>query len=485
MADSDQALKILIQFIADTQGADAAADALNKLNAATTDANSEMGVIVVTADDVKKALADTGDKTDEAGKKTEESGHHSANARLKHMALHHAIAELNKVVPGLGSSMMMLSHGMDHAGDAAGGLGGKMSAAVTSVGPLIVVLLSIQAVTQYWELYKEKLKEVAAELSALSKQTQEDVATMVKAMGELDAAMHPKKKTLADADDDAMKAKLRSTENMVARQRELNRVEEEKEEKAAATPADKEKVKEKFALLDKELSDWAEKSKAAIEGATSATMDAQTKKLHDDASRLAKSPEERAAFQQAQGLDKFSIDTQKQIDEAKKSQAMSAVGTLGASLALPNAAAELEKTLKEHREEGTKKLHEIREKVEEKAKTASEIAEKRDPISEQAKVDTENAVDHVETNRQVAKARGQKYVEPPVAGFSHDSELAAYRQKLAEGQRHYQTLLKESQAAADQHNRNFIQLAEEARRQKEENKKIWQIISSGGFKNAQ
>ncbi|MDR3460132.1 MAG: hypothetical protein P4N60_22115 [Verrucomicrobiae bacterium] len=65
--------------------------------------NKEMGVVVVTQEDVNKALGASADKTKESDKATE---HHTESAR----EMHHAFHALNEIVPGLGSALRIAFH---------------------------------------------------------------------------------------------------------------------------------------------------------------------------------------------------------------------------------------------------------------------------------------------------------------------------------------------------------------------------------------
>lgn len=75
MADESRSVEILIDFIAKTQGADAAAQAMTKLKAETGDSSHEMHK-------------------------------HTGEAR----EMHHAFHELNRIIPGLGNAMKAAFH---------------------------------------------------------------------------------------------------------------------------------------------------------------------------------------------------------------------------------------------------------------------------------------------------------------------------------------------------------------------------------------
>jgi hypothetical protein len=468
MNDSQSIVQILIKFgLLDAQNADTALQKLQLLDDAQKDLATEMGVVNVTQDDVMNAFQKATDTVAAEGDELNKTGGHASNARLKHMALHHAIAELNKVVPGLGTTLTMLQRGMQGVGESADGLSGKMSALLTSVGPLIVAMLAIQAVTVYWDLYKEKLKEVAAEQEATSKSVDDSLRKMVRSLKALDDATHPKKKNEAQKDEklledekqrieDAAKEKgaydkKSETDQLkaIADQRKENKKAEKAELGIATSPEERAATTEKFSAIDdqlqskseaikkafedkaKALEDWKLGELARASNEMTAFMQQQTEKLKSDATKEASGPEERAAFRAEQGIDKFSEDTKAAIKNAKRSQILSAIGTLGASsLMIPDAAAELEKSLHDHREAGRKKREDINGKVAEKEATASELAASREGVSTGADKATHDA--------------GQSSKLHRIESGAPSPEVISARNALNAGWAQAQSLMKES-----------------------------------------
>ena len=194
MADNDNSVRILIEFIEKTQGADAAQAAMVKLKEETAKGTEVIGENVEANKKVSEAV--------------EHTGHSAGNARLEHMALHHAFTELNKVSPGLGTSMMFLARGMHMGEEAAKGFAEgtneakvAMEGAMATVLPLIAVMLTIQTITTYWDLYSESVKAAAEEQEKAMKKIQDSSHEAFNAVKELEELLHPKEKTVAEKDE--------------------------------------------------------------------------------------------------------------------------------------------------------------------------------------------------------------------------------------------------------------------------------------------
>ena len=93
---------------------------------------------------------------------TEESGQSAMHSMESHRALHMALNKLNEIVPGLGTVTNLAAMGFR------GMAGAELTAAeatdvlISSMGPLAILLLSIQAAIEYWHLYEKAAKDAAA-----------------------------------------------------------------------------------------------------------------------------------------------------------------------------------------------------------------------------------------------------------------------------------------------------------------------------------
>ena len=402
MSDAnDQAVKILIQFIADTQGAEAAAKAMDKLGEASKD----------------------------SGKKVEEGGKQVASSTGQHRAFRQILGEINRILPGAGHALHLVSEAYIEAGAASetGAVGvtefnAALSELLVTLGPLIIAMLGIEAVMKYWEMYKDKVKEAADAQDEASKRIQESVKETLKAVQELDAAMHPKTQTIAEHDEEQLKDKEHAIDLAAKRQKEINKANEDKALEKAQTPEDKKKIRDSFETLDKELDDWVEKSKAAVESGMAATMTRQLAIIQEQEQKL-----------------------------------------------IAQSAAEFKER---GTPEGKAAYDETQAKLTALGEQAKALREKLDPLNNQAGEDTATAESNVGTHKLVSKISGQKYDEPLVQGFNHDSEIASLQQKLREGQQHYQELARQANAAAEAHKANTGILIDMAKQQMETNRQV-------------
>lgn len=400
MANStDTSLDILIRTIADATGVELTDEKFKELKETVQKASNEMGVITLNAKDVDDILkktsttaGETADKTKELGEEVEKGGKSAVSSRLQHQALHGVFHELNKVVPGLGSALGMLMRQMHATGHAAHeasvatkeaavgaeavgtasaaavpgvvAFGASLEAALAPLLPFIAIMLAVEEGVQLWDSYKEHAKEAAEANAEACKKIQESTREAKKAVDELQEAMHPKEKNTAEKDEDYLKQQLENMELVAKRQRDLNKANEEKELAGAGSQEEKQKIREKYALLDKQLEDWRAKQEAAIEGAVAHGMENQLKKLAEEEEKTRK---------------KMGTDYQE--------------GLRNGDWSFYNRdKAELEKNAKE----------------------ASEIREKLDPLNEKARSDSHKAEYESETNRQAFATRGVRYNKPGV-----------------------------------------------------------------------
>ncbi len=358
---------------------EAAKDGATELNAAVREyaeavkaAKSEMesGGGAFIPDNLAGKLKETGAAMDEAGGK-------AGNSAGKHLALRRIMGELNRISPGLGEAMHLLSEAYLEAGEAAeggavgvAGFTAALDALLVSLGPLIIAMLSIEAVMQYWDMYKDKVKAAQEAQTEACKKMVEDTHAARKAVEELNEAMHPKEHNTAETDEKNLARQKQDLENNYNRQKELNKAQEEKEQAGARSGEEKEQIRARFEQLDKQLEDWRDKQKAAIEGAMAQTMEGQLKQLKEEGDRLI----------------------------AKRTEARKS----GDTATYDSTTGDLEKN----------------------TAAAKAIREKLDNLNDEQSADATNAAFNSETNRQVAAAKGQKYVAP-AAGYSMPNPDAA------------------------------------------------------------
>lgn len=252
MAGSDDnVLKLLIEFGLNDAQAQQALNRINELKDSTADAGKEM--------------ENVSEKADEEGKQLEATGEHAGNSKLKHMALHHAMSELNKISPGLGTSMMFLSRGYMQAGEAAKGAAAgtkefqlALEGAMATILPLLAIMLTIQTISTYWDIYKEKVKAAAEAQTEAMKQIEEATEKALKAQQELNEATHPTS-SLLKQDEERLKKQEESLEKQVKLMRE-----------GAKTPEEKARVEEYY-----------EKQKASLQIQTASWMEAQLKHFNE------------------------------------------------------------------------------------------------------------------------------------------------------------------------------------------------------------
>lgn len=368
---ADQEFKLLITGDASSavQATEQAGKATKELKEDTGDLNSQMGVVNVTTDDVDKALSKAGETSEEAGEKVEQAGEKAGASGEKHRALRGILNELNRVSPGLGHAMELLTSAYTEAGVAAeGGAVGvaefkvALQEMLVTLGPLIIAMLSVEAVMTYWDMYKEKVESAAKAQEAASERIVESTKAALEAVQALDEAMHPKEKNMAGKDEQDLKRQQEELQNGYNRQRELNKANEEKELQEAASPEEKEAIKKRFEMLDAQLNDWRDKQKAAIEGAMVATMEKQ--------------------------LADLSAANDKLINKAKPEYQMGLeTGDMG-------------------------RYNKTRDELKKNADEGKAIREHLDELTEQHEADAGNAAFNSETNQQVFGVKGQKYVAP-------------------------------------------------------------------------
>ncbi len=326
MADDQKTLDILIRTKAELAGAKSLEQSLEqsigkakalgnlpeveKLSAQLTTVRGAMkaatdasGELAAEEKDLSASMEHLPDSLKNVGKGSEQAGHFAASARMEHMALHHAFRELDKICPGLGSSLDMMSRGMHavEAGEEGAAVGaveakGAFESMMATILPLLAVMLTIQAITEYWDLYKESVEAAAKAQEEAMKRIQESTHAALKAVEELNEAMHPKAHTTAEKDEEQLKKTIEVIKEQHDRQKELNKANEDRELGTATTPEQKAAVKSKYAEMNESLDSFTKDQIASAQAAMAQTIKGQIAAI--DATVSAKTKAESEQFRE-------------------------------------------------------------------------------------------------------------------------------------------------------------------------------------------
>jgi hypothetical protein len=208
-------------------------------------------------------------------------------------AFHTVLGELNRLIPGLGHALHPVAEAYIESGHAAeAGAEGTVTftealgGLLETLGPIIAIGLAIEAISKYWDMYKESAEAAAKAQEEATKRIVDSTKEALKAVQELNAELNPKSKTLAEHDDEKLKHQLEQLDELAAREKALNTANKENALAAATTPEQKKAVETHFAELDKALEVWKEKQKAVIEGAVADAMNMQIGDMKDKVANL-------------------------------------------------------------------------------------------------------------------------------------------------------------------------------------------------------
>jgi len=233
MADADQSYKIQVIFELLQQG---------KIEEAKT-AISQLG----------ERAADTSKASENLGRKLDDAGEHASHAAGKQQVLSSILAELNRLLPGSGHALNLVAEAYIEAGTSAeAGVTGveafnaALGELLITLGPLIIVMLSIEAASTYWDLYKEKAAGAAAAVADSLKQIDDSLRTTLKLQADLNDAMYGKDDPIKRIHEAAQQAEA-ERKARYANDRDQLEFEEQNELATASTPAEKEAIKNKYA----------------------------------------------------------------------------------------------------------------------------------------------------------------------------------------------------------------------------------------------
>lgn len=272
------------------------------------------------------------EKQAEAAKKMGESAKMSG---IEHRALHSALDKLNELIPGLGSTIALLTHGYMEAGEAAEGATAANEGFLMSLGPLAILVLSIQAVVKYVEIFKEKSEEAQKAQTELwkandeaSRKALESMEEYVKALAKARGADDDYRAGLTQ-DNAVLEAQIGVQKNIL-KSLEANELAQAKSEEA------KHFIKQKYADLDANLDTKSNEGKIknaqqAIERIKSDEKEKLSAKEGLEDQRNLASREYGASDRRARMYDKQIEDLQSEIVkmEEEKRRLTTNIGNMG------------------------------------------------------------------------------------------------------------------------------------------------------------
>jgi hypothetical protein len=294
-----------------------------------------------------------GDLTSKLGENKEMAG----SARLEHMALHKVFHELNKIAPGSGMAVMVLTRALEHAartskesavaaapaavgfeaeGAAAAaatpevaGFGVALWDALAPLLPFVALMLVVENGLGIWEKYKEKLKEVAKEAEESMGKVQDSINKAFEAQRKLEEALHPKP-TEAEAAEKELESKKRKIQQDEAHELALNKAKEEQELALATSEVEKKNIREKWKNRNEDVRSFAQHELGEAEKSSSekAKIEAEAlKKKSENERKEAQSTvnfaqqkvtEAQLAYDQAVTGSEFKAIAKKNLEEAER-----------------------------------------------------------------------------------------------------------------------------------------------------------------------
>lgn len=188
------------------------------------------------------AMEELNQASDEASSKAEK---HAAAER----GVEEICAKLNEVLPGLGSSLDLLTQGYRGGVEAAEAGAAANESFIASLGPIAVVLLGIQAAMQYWDMYKDKVKEAQeAQTEALEKMV-DSLNKAREAQDRFFNAQHPKDDPIRNAENNFDRKTAVSRAEVEGRKKVLQ-TQENADMANAKSPEEREIIQRKYEGLN-------------------------------------------------------------------------------------------------------------------------------------------------------------------------------------------------------------------------------------------
>ena len=249
--------KISIISSADNTGFKEAGAAAGELS----DSTKDYAKTIQLTDEQAKQFTSDADDLREAENKTGESARGSS---AEHRALHQALDRLNELIPGLGTTLALFAHGLQGEAAAARDGAAANDVFVASLGPIAVLLLSIQVAIEYWSQYKDNVKAAEAAQTAMFEKFQEDTKSALDAWEAFQNALKPKDSaTKKYSDDISLQNELLGEQ--VKKNKEIIKVNEDADLAKAKTPEDKAAVKKRYEQQTQAQDDFAANRKIGID----------------------------------------------------------------------------------------------------------------------------------------------------------------------------------------------------------------------------
>ena len=158
-------------------------------------------------------------------------------------------AKLNEVLPGLGSALDLLTQGYRGSAEAAEAGAAANESFIASLGPIAVVLLGIQTAMQYWDMYKDKVKEAQeAQSEALEKMT-DSLNKAREAQDKFFDSQHPEDDPIRKIEND-FDRNMAVSRAQVEGHKKVLQTEEGAELANAKSPKEKEKIRQNYEGLN-------------------------------------------------------------------------------------------------------------------------------------------------------------------------------------------------------------------------------------------
>lgn len=463
MADSDNSYKLLIELgLVGEEKAEAAKQSIEG--------------ITQTAGKLSEGQKELGSKTEEAGEKSE----HSAQ---KHLHLRQLLGELNRITPGLGHAMHLVSEAYTEAGTkAADGAVGvaefntALSGVISTMGPVVIAMLGIEAAMKLWDGYKEKVEQAAKAQEEASQRIVDSTSEALKAVQELNEALNPKEKTLAEHDEEKLKKQLEQQDQLYKREQEINKQREQNALAAASSPEEKQAIQERFADLGKDLAVWNQKTRAAIEGAAAEAMGNQINEVQSKLqSLIAQSSELFKTLRDAPG-DITDLNTQR----AALFTSVTGGGGTTVDTTDYSKVAEKDKEItarKEQLEEAQREYNRIVREIKTTREQVGPLSEKHEDIQGQSDTDAGSAAADTRTNQTVRALRLTGRVEQAITNEMHAATVAEAKIALQQSQAVGRELVAAIREAHASNSDTQKQLLSEYRRLREKNTEMSRQIT--------
>ena len=306
----------------------------------TGDASSYAAAGGQASDTTKKLKIDTSDLGDETKKSLgifdeeaeklkklppPETAEGFKGLNLRGREVREIFGKLNEIIPGLGTALRGLGEVSNEAGAAVAGAEGEVAAANTSMlassGPLIVIVLAIQAAMTYWDLYSESVKDAAEKQGKALDKIRTATADALKEQVDFTEAM----KKASEPEDKYAEALGRTNAIIAATteaKRKLMKLDEDAELAQAKTPEEKDEIKKRYGDKEDALSSGEEGQKIAALQKTIADLQADQgdatadkKQYTDEEKRIAKLAREAQARGDDQQHDKLLAEVPRMNDK--------------------------------------------------------------------------------------------------------------------------------------------------------------------------